>query len=309
MNRLLLLATVACATALYGQSRDEQILARFYPVELRDDEAAGEMQTAYVELPSASSNRLLATAYCNREEASVAVISTTGEGALVAQEVPASMFGRHVALELLDVTGDQKPEIVVTVEQVRGLPTTWIYSWTGSKLVLLGPKVTPASPLDSASDLTDAAFFDIDGDGIAEILDHKYFRVTDSNGNRLSGAEYSICHASDETRSAGTALDFYSEYRRAEGAPGEIVDEFEVEDTTVARELLVVNGSNGHGVDVSSAVVSVNGVTVLKPSDLNQKIGRLRLPVGVVAGKNTISVRVDGAPDAKLFILIRSVME
>src|SRR6266567_3960399 len=108
---------------------------------------------------------------------------------------------------------------------------------------------------------------------------------------------------------AGTFTGFGPKnYTRGTGAPVTVTDTFTVFNPATQYTLKAFNGGlqNSQTELVSSSVVTLNGVQVLGPSDFNQNVTEIDVPVTLQAS-NTISVQVRGQPGGVLTILIVGV--
>ncbi len=80
---------------------------------------------------------------------------------------------------------------------------------------------------------------------------------------------------------------------------------FSVPGTQGSFALRLDNGSAAGENQVSSAVVKVNGTTVVKTSDLSQKVRRLDVPLtNLVKGPNTLSVEVRSIPSSYVTVSV-----
>src|SRR6202008_317509 len=97
-------------------------------------------------------------------------------------------------------------------------------------------------------------------------------------------------------------------YTRGTGAPVTVTDTFSVINPNTQYTLKAFNGGlqNSEAELVSSSVVTLNGVQVLGPSDFNQNVTEVDVPVTLQAS-NTLSVQVRGRPGGVLTILIVGV--
>ena len=108
---------------------------------------------------------------------------------------------------------------------------------------------------------------------------------------------------------AGTFTVFgLKNYVRGTGAPVTVTDTFSVLNPSTQYTLKAFNGGleNTKSELVSSSVVTINGVQVLGPSNFNQNVSEIDVPVTLQAS-NTISVQVRGQPGGTLTILIVGV--
>ena len=302
-------ALIAVAVLISGvglAATPESIVAAFYPPSLATTVSGpvlpSERTYAYVvaDLDGSGSQQIVAV-YSNGINCAVRVLSSTGAGALVASAEPILMSCRRGEVELVDVNGSHHPLIVGTALQVRGLPTTWIFRWTGNALALVGPQRRPSTPW-VASGLADTTFIDIDGTGTLSIIDRHTGLSSDDDG---------VLHASEENRiyryvngelQAGATADYFSGFVRAKGAPGEQRESFEISDPSRARQLIIVNGPGG-AERVSAATITLNGQPIVQPSSFNQNVGIIRLAVTLQA-KNDIRVRLEGKPGASIGLLV-----
>src|SRR6266852_5832442 len=97
-------------------------------------------------------------------------------------------------------------------------------------------------------------------------------------------------------------------YVRGTGAPVTVTDSFTVLNPATQYTLKAFNGGleNSQTELVSSSVVTINGVQVLGPSNFNQNVSEIDVPVTLQAS-NTISVQVRGQPGGTLTIQIVGV--
>ena len=92
---------------------------------------------------------------------------------------------------------------------------------------------------------------------------------------------------------------------RNTGAPSPVVRTFNVPAAQGTFTLDVINGTGAGDNAVSSAVVDVNGSTILKANDFNQNISRItRILTNLGQGANTLSVEVKSIPSSYLTITI-----
>ena len=95
-------------------------------------------------------------------------------------------------------------------------------------------------------------------------------------------------------------------YVRPTGSPVTVTDTFSIRNPSTTYTLHVQNGGLQDDVNdfVSSTVITVNGVVVVAPNDLNQQTAALDKAVQLQAGSNTIAVEVRGKPGGQLAISI-----
>jgi RHS repeat-associated protein len=68
--------------------------------------------------------------------------------------------------------------------------------------------------------------------------------------------------------------------------------------------VIMRNGDESGGKRISSGSVTLNGIPVVKPADLNQKVGSIERVIGLGKGANELSVLLNGKPGALVSIQI-----
>ena len=67
--------------------------------------------------------------------------------------------------------------------------------------------------------------------------------------------------------------------------------------------LKIVNGPNS-GKRISSAVIDLNGETIIEPDKFNQNVGMIEMPVQFLKGSNTLSVKLNSNPGGSISMQI-----
>lgn len=308
MKRLLLFPVLLLAQQLHA-STTEGIAKQFFPEALKmivdQPIPLNEQRTVFVTGSLDPSGPVLIVAgYCNGERAGIAVISPAGTPTLLAEVTPESLIGRRIAIRLIDVNGDQRPEIIARVDQYRGLPGTWVYQWSNGRLNLMGP-TSEEVPGDVASELSDATFLDLDGDGIMEVIDHEAGASYGENGEATVANEYRVGHVGDATLST-QSLDYFGEFLRNTTTPATTETHFGATNVDQPRELIVINGTGGVKASrVASAIVTLNGSVVVRESDLSINVDRVRVTLPGLAAENTLCVELRGQPGGTVSIVLR----
>lgn len=95
-------------------------------------------------------------------------------------------------------------------------------------------------------------------------------------------------------------------YVRQTGSPVTVTDTFSIVNPNTSYTLHLQNGGLVDDVNdfVSSTVITINGVTVVAPNDLNQNVAALDRAVTLQAGSNTITVQVRGKPGGQLAVSV-----
>ena len=95
-------------------------------------------------------------------------------------------------------------------------------------------------------------------------------------------------------------------YERISGEPNEYTKTFANCEPEALYKLLVINGDESGAGRLSSARILLNGEEVLRPNDLNQRVGKVTKPVDVLP-ENTLEIRLASAPGGQLTISIECV--
>jgi hypothetical protein len=91
-------------------------------------------------------------------------------------------------------------------------------------------------------------------------------------------------------------------FARTTGAPNQYVEQFALPaGATSPYTLHIQNGEPGGSNRISSAIVKLNGIDVLKPNDLNQNVAGLDRTV-TLAANNQLDVRLESEPGSYLII-------
>ncbi len=95
-------------------------------------------------------------------------------------------------------------------------------------------------------------------------------------------------------------------YNRTTGQPNIYTDTFSNCEPQTVYKLVVKNGQSDGNQRLSSATILLNGVEVLRPNDLNQRVTQVEKPVTVQAD-NTLEVRLASGPGGQLTVSIECI--
>jgi hypothetical protein len=303
-------ALLIMAASSASASSAESVVSRFFPPALTVDNLnkpvpiKSRHYTFVVGDLNHDGTQLICAVYWNGRAGAVSVLSSVGDGSLIATVRPADMPGRSGEVQLLDFDNDGRPEIVVTMDQLRGPPAAWIYKWTGAALQLMGP-INPKGRDAYSSDLADPTFLDVDGSGTISVIDHSWGRGPCEHpcDEEQVFVRYRLFQLVNGNFKLSGRLDDFLQFTRGTGAPGAQTETFTVVNPTAARQLIVVNGEHDGSARVSSAQIVLNGQPVANASNFNQKVGVIHLPVAL-SENNTLTVTLDGKPGGTVSVLL-----
>jgi len=246
------------------------------------------------------SPRTIMAGYTNESVGSVQVIQRQPDGSFqtVANGPDADEYFEGCRVELADVDGDGKKEVLFTFNVHARIPSGFLYKWDNTSL-------TNMVEVDNSGDasLADPQLVDIFHDGTLQIAQpgdyppHQDGTPPDFSGSllRLQNGKFTLVRD----------LLWYSTIERKSGSPSGITANFSTSATDRAPYILhVVNGSNSAGDNrASSGHISLNGVEVVGPSQLNQNVAKVDVTVDLKP-QNTISVLLDSQPGAKITVWI-----
>jgi hypothetical protein len=78
----------------------------------------------------------------------------------------------------------------------------------------------------------------------------------------------------------------------------------DIADAAANRELRLVNGDGAKHSLCTSVRITLNGKAVVDPSMLNKDTERLRVPVSVVSGENTLTAELDGTVGCTVNVIV-----
>jgi len=233
--------------------------------------------------------------YCNSVSGNVRVLRA-GVGVIAQTNYPA-MGGMYPKLRLVDLTGDGRPEIVASFTAMHG-DETWILNWQQRSLVSIAPTKT----LDNGvvnSVLGTSDFFDVDGDGLPEIL-----VMTDGDpGDPPKDVVYKL--GSGRFAPTGTSLLYANRFVRGKGEP-EIFTAVIRAVTGQKVQIKVVNGDGAGDNVATSGELWFNGKQLLGPNDFKKK-SRLFTLQATAAELNEIEVDLEGKPGSEVTVSVTPV--
>ncbi len=287
-----LLALSAVSTA--HAATVEQLVAASFPAEIKVDNAGeplseSNLDSSYVSADlDHSGHPLVVAVYSNGHRAALSILSPDS-GAIVSTTTFRG-FGYSPDITLLDLDRDLRPEIIVTFHHPRGGPQAWIFRWHDANLSVLG-----LSAEDRYSDIFDPTFIDVDGDGSLDVL--SYHPGTERGS-------YDLYLMKDGDLVDEGFVDEVFSALRGTGKSSAQTATFPADENRSTRKLIVVNGDANGNHRAASAVVKINGRTIISNRNLDATVGRVELPVRLRA-ENTLSLQLEGTDsDAEITVVV-----
>jgi hypothetical protein len=300
--RVLLLAAVSVllASRLSAQpASDDALVESLYPKSLTAEvQNPTDLQPSWrfkrVDLDGTGSPTYIVALYANGARAVLRIISVTGNSAtVVAAPADPMLDPFHMGMQLIDLDGDGKPEILLSSGTMRKTEN-WIFAWRNHTLVL----ISPARALKDGTHISlipDVRLVDVDGDEIPELL-------TEGGTNDLATTYKLVAGAYQRTNDTL----FTNEFVRGTGEP----DYWDIAaglalsaaDLKSRYELRVINGTPT-GIPVTSATITLNGKVVFKPNDFKNAAITIKVPVSLIA-YNELEVELSGKPDSSFRIVL-----
>ena len=208
-------------------------------------------------------------------------------------------------VQTLDLSGDGQIEYLAIFADHRISKRTYIFAHRGNELVLLNPPFACETRWRDRADtgLLEVEPYDIDGDGVMELIDQQVGYVNPGDGGwdadmkslrriwRLGDKGYAF------TGSAVTE----GTYQRKTGEPKK--EKFPFAASEGPAILHVLNHATPSK-RVTSAQVWVNGQLVLSPGHFGRAVSTLQVPVRLNGGDNELAVRVAGEPGSSMYVYI-----
>lgn len=296
---LLLLCLVLTGSAR-GET-DEELAMRFYPERLdrlfRDNHPperpiVRNVTVLRLDLDRSGRDDYLAAAYSNGLAAALRLIRGSADAAIVVAEARNATLGGRGTPELyvVDIENDKRPELVVGFWR-----ETWMYKYENGELALFGP--TRSTTAGETTNLGNATFFDLDGDGTLEILEEA----------PVSGdAAYTAHKLQDDGSFAriSTPIIFADRFDRAEGEPQVVGRHFSASPGDYV--LRITNGDQDKKNIVTAGEIRLNGKVVFGSSDFKKNVSNTFVIPVRLASQNSLSVELRSAPGSFLYVsLIR----
>lgn len=303
---LVISVSVLASAQQQAEPAAAQIVDQLYPQKLADFMSKNNLGSkdecfqVYDRLSDGTPKTIMA-GYANGFQSQIDVIQrqSSGNYEVVYQPSGLAMNSTGCSVELHDVDGDGVLEVWYGFGDLHGREGNWVFKWDGTQLINLTP-TSQNSRIGTWTNISQGFLMDTYHDGTQEILSTEASPNTPDLPDRLyrlSNGQYVL----DST--LVTAFPF----TRSIGKPQPQLWPFSVGAKSTGPYLLkITNGDRGGANRVTSAHILVNGTQVFGPSDFNQQVEFLSVPLtNVQPGDNTLSVQLEGAPGSHLIVLIQ----
>jgi hypothetical protein len=298
-------ALTACGALGQQAQSDAAIVKQFFPPALLQPPPTlpnfvPSPHSAFVTIDLERSGRAdyVAALYTNGDTAKLRLIKKTQIGpVLVAEPSSPPLFERTPRLQAIDLNGDGIPEVEVSLSVGnRSATHNWFFIWNGTALVCMNPS--------GAADSDDNSFYeanvvDFDGDGRYEVLEPDASVDREQHLDDQRASLYRLVGNRFSKAADIGSIPFYSIYRRHTAAPFTASAQFEASPGSYV--LRVLNGTRGAKL-VDSAIITLNGIAVVSPSNFKQAKGVANFAV-TLAATNSVSVDLRSAPGSELSLL------
>jgi hypothetical protein len=294
-------AIIAFATSAFAAS-DQQIVDMQYPPALltrcvsRLADAAPARFSSYAraDLDATGAENYIIAAYSNGYCGEVRVMKVADGVVTATFDSPSQLLmeGTRTTIAGRDIDGDGHPELIASFDQ-RKEAEYWILKWHDGTLIPFQPAWKDKHG-NVSSILRDPLIRDVDGDGIDEI-------ALLTPGARYP---YTIYYLRDGDWIAGQPAVFSAHCVRTEGEPDDLVFQFGADQPGDTYELLVSNGRAAGDGRVTSAVITLNGLTLFGQNVFKETARTLSATVHVKA-ENILIVTLDGKPRTEMTVTVR----
>lgn len=294
---LLAAVQVPASRAVSATTGDEAIAGSFFPAEIQQESAknglaSGESAWASVEI--AGMRRIVAV-YTNGFTARVRLIDPAEPPRLLDEHEAYSMHGIFPHVQIAQISPDPAPEAIVRMASAKGAQLDWIFSIAGDRLRVVGPMRANSTGMTA---VVDASYRDIDGDGVLEIFSETGRFGGNGQPEEVGPQRYRL-DKDGNIQAVGVA--YYGVFYRNTGAPTAETDRFE---TSRTSGTLAVYNSLAECTSVPSALIRLNGKTVLSPRDFPKSQVR-RVPVELKES-NELVVEMAGGPQGAFMVVIET---
>jgi hypothetical protein len=296
---------------------DQDIAGQFFPQRLVDESneifnqggprPSRNMDFVVADLNGVGASDFIIVAYTNGFSGAIRVLRKQSSTAfLVAEPDLPTLGGIIPKVELVDIDNNRRPEVIVSFSSARGSAADWVFKWNGTALVLIGPTSGENENRHVSTLLSEAAFIDLDGDGILEIVNSPQLGPVANDETELNPDQinkFEVFKFDGNIYGIWKSLNFIHTFIRSNGGPVEGIRQFSVSRSNISYMLKILNGDAGGNNRVSSALVRLNGRTVVDPERFGQEVSEIITPV-TLQSSNSLSVELRSAPGSQMTITI-----
>jgi hypothetical protein len=287
-----LFLTIA-ALAQPAPSADENLALQFYPPQL-GPYGHKLYDFGRADLDGTGRSDYLVAVYCGNPPGIVRVLKVSGETATLMSEIaPETMGGHFPNLRLVDLDGDGRPEIVASFATIGGGATTWIFKWSGGALTPFGPTVTTGRRRLVHSVLGSVEFFDLDGDGIREIVEHDRIVRESHVWKFSSNGKYTV---------QPSRISYVNRFERHTGDPELFTGVFPAASGQKLEVTVVRGDANDEHAPVTGDLF-VNGHRLFGPEDFQKTTRVLRATI-TAKDLNEVESTLEGKPGSAITVSI-----
>lgn len=301
---LILLLFLGLFTQQSFPQTNEDIIEQFFPQKLIDEsrvefeqgglEPFKASDFAIADLDRTGRAEYIVAAYTNGFSAAVRVLrKQAGIYILVDEPDLPLLGGTFPKVQVFDLDGDGKPELIISFMLGRGSMVDWVLKWNNTHLNLISPPPTDKDG-NLSFPLINSVFIDLDRDGKVETI---------STHQIDGGIVYDVYHLDGAHYSLLNSLVFFETFIRQTGAPQVESRSLSILNAPGRFLLKIINGDDKGKNRVSSAVISINGVVVAGPERFNQQVAEITAPV-TLQSTNTLNVELRSAPGSQLTVTI-----
>jgi hypothetical protein len=225
-----------------------------------------------------------------------------GGPTLIAEPNVPGMAGLVPSVQLLDIDGDNKPEVIVTFADVGSRSEVWVLKWNGTQLTSITPVATTSG--GPVSLLTNAIFEDLDGAGklaaitaadpAGELGDKSLDSVMRRRTYKLSNGQF-----------VQSSEMFYA--RRFYGKESPQTATFVLGRLDVQYRLRISNGDSSGKNLVKNGEIVLNDATLISQGDFDSHT-RVLSKTFQPMGTNVLHVTIRGENKDTLFIAVEPVV-
>jgi hypothetical protein len=311
---------LCCGTTLYANDDDKNpepidrapliaIAKLFTPADMvaasRQDPQAMPLSVDAItgNLDGAGHAIYLVAAYGNGLDGRIRVFKLDAAGARLATESKVlGMGGFGAQVDLEDLDGDGKPEVIARFGGDGNRSSAWVLKWNGTQL----SSITPVSTADGVpvSELMDAVFEDLDGSGTLYAVVGGIGGLESGGPPTANGVMRSSTYKLVNGQFVPAQEFFYA--TRVGGTQSPLSDTFSLGRLDVAYRLRVSNGDATGKNRVSNGEISVNDATLISKGDFDRN-PRVLTATFQPRRSNTIRVNIKGSKKDTLFVAVEPV--